>query len=236
MKRLLKADTVGLVFLISAITTTAGFFIFPMVFDYTIGKGKSITVGALVLSIMTISMLFLLQLLADRTKFYISESKGKLFDGFGGLLLIILFLIFAWVIISLLYGLLAVLIEKIMYSSFSITQIQGVINVFTSFLTLIIFPLAVHLICAYLLGERKLKGFWQVFTGSLKKSYLKLLLLLISVFAVGYLTLIPFNYWTSTAAQIVKIIVLTLLGGVGLFLLLLFYEKENNKSNEIENI
>jgi hypothetical protein len=158
---------------------------------------------------------------------------------FGGLLGTIGLLLAVSLVISLLYGLLAVLIHAVLKSTLSLEQIKGIINIATIVLTWLISPLYISALFTYGLDSEKP---WKAFVGSLKiggRRYIKFLVFVAAVFAMGWLTTLPFRYADMTLPlEIVRTATVTVIGMFSLLFDIALYadESKNEAAGQKETL
>ena len=136
--------------------------------------------------------------------------------------------IIAFFLISLLYGLLAVLLNWILKSVMTFEEFKGVFNVVTMILTVAVMPLFFNVLFTYGLGKMKITEGISTGTKTIKIRYVKLLIFLVTAGALGWLAVLPFRYFDSTLIlRIIKTTVTVIIGTLGLtFAFSLFAENK----------
>jgi hypothetical protein len=232
----LSPKLLGLSPAVSAPIAVAGEYLSPRFYSAgTDGKVNSSTIllwtgAALAASVFA---LFLLTVLFENAKPVLETGRKKpLGKAFGGLLGTIGLLTAASLVISLLYGLLAVLIHTVLKSTFSLEQIKGIINISTMVLTWLVSPLYISALFTYRIDSEKP---WKAFTGSLKiggHRYIKILVLVAAVFAAGWLTTLPFRYADMTLPlEIARTAIVTAIGMFSiLFAIALYTDESKNEA------
>ena len=215
LRQIAKFDVLALSFYVFFGISLVGTYIFPIFYE-TGTQNNNITTSSLYLTAFVFVLLlcvFLFSWLISRVKLKLRETKSKPFDKFGGLLLLVLFGLLAMFVVSLIYGLIAVLINSVLKSTMEIEQILGVVNIATNIITILLLPIFVNIVCVYALDENKAVRSIAAGFKTLKLNYLSFLIILTIFFGIGYLIQIPFNYIEqSVIAQIGKILIISVLG------------------------
>jgi len=221
---------------ISLIISLCGSFIFPVFFDAgTMESNKpNPAIGSLIILAAFFSVVFLFALFFSKLE---ASPKRKTSSVFGGLLLLFVIGFVAMLIVSALYGLLAVLIHAICKSTMTTGQIKGIINITTNIITLSVFPIALNIFLTYAFSSYKALQSISKGIKTIKGRYLKLLLIPALLYATGFLIGLPFNYAANTLPlQIVKALIFALLGAVGILLLISNYKPEHMKKEKAARV
>ena len=229
-KAILSPTVLSISFGISLIIALCGSFVFPIFFDAGMkdSNGSRLSVGSLIVLASFFLMVFLFALLFRSLE---EKRKRKLSSLFGGLLSLFVIGFAAMLLLSMLYGLLAMLIYAICKDALTGDQIKGVINVAIGIITLSVLPIALNIFFTYALTGQKVLRSISEGLRTLKKQYLRLLLILAILFAVGFLAVLPFNYASDTLPlQIAKTIVTAVIGAVGIVVFLKSYKPIHPKN------
>jgi len=227
-KTLLKPDIIGLSFLVSAIIAFMDIFTFPVFFKAATKSADAanpmFNILMMIVAFVVVLHLFSLLLIRVRIKLE-NKDRSKITKIFIGLIIIFFIGLVAMFLISLIYGLLSVLIYQFTHKTLTVEQVKGIINVITGLLTLLILPVFINILLTFGLNKSHVKE--SIFTGikTLKFNYLKFLLIIFSLFGVGYLAMIPLNYIPSTGVLlIVKALLLSLIGTIGIIIAFTAYK------------
>ena len=233
MKKLLTNPSVLLLSLgISLTISLCGNFLFPIFFDAgtKTPNPPDPLIGSLIVLAAFFAVTFLFALLFETIKKHMNtERQAKpLGKAFGGILVLTGMFLVAFFFISLLYGLLAVLLNVILKPAMTFDQIKGVINIATMILTVAIMPLFLNILFTYGLGKMKLIKSISTGFKTIRNQYVKLLVFLAVVVAAGWLGNLPFQYLDETLLlRSVKAAVTAIVGMCGLtFLFALFDENK----------
>ena len=201
---------------ISAILMFCSLHFFPIFFESGIGfrAGQPILEIALTIGVLGVSAILLSLLFANtgtkRTQFSRTLVSVLVIGVLG---------IIAAVLLSAIYGYLAVWIYSISENRLDFPQIKGVIDATTGILTLLVIPIFLHILFHTGFRERgRLSSLRNSFR-HLRKMYRRVLLLLSALFSCGYLICLPFSNSTSVVATAVQSILLGLVGTCGILLL-----------------
>ncbi|MDR3053517.1 MAG: hypothetical protein LBU48_06630 [Coriobacteriales bacterium] len=104
-----------------------------------------------------------------------------------GILALLALYALAGLVLSLLFGLLALLIEQMLGSTLAPEQLRGIIVAVSSGITLAVMPVVLIVLFSYGLGHGSIKEGIVSGLTSLKRSYLKVLVVLLAYFAAGWL-------------------------------------------------
>jgi len=215
---------------VSAVSAAVGEYVLPRFYAAGTGHGKEqvanfVWVGAVFA--VSLLMLFMLALLFESVKKVVGkERKARpLGKTLGGLLALLIIFAVAAVIVALLYGLLAVLLNAALKSVMAFDQIKGVINITTMVLTLLMIPVFLNILFTYGLSKIKISVAIGGGLKSLKTQYLKLLIGLAAVIAVGWLGALPFRYMDATPLlRGIKCAVTAIAGMLGMTILLALFD------------
>lgn len=199
---------------VSVLLTVGEIFLLPVVI---LGRASnpvlSIVLGAVVLLGLLVFSSLLLQSL-----------RQKLEDGFlhmlGGTALVLLTVTAGAVVMSLLYGLLAVVLQNIFLGSMDVGRIRLVVDIVTSVLTVLVLPVGIAAIFGYGYHQGGVLEGMRAGLRGLRRSYFKVFAILVAGVLLGYLVswlLRPGGSFYG-AATAIKIVVLSLLGAVGIAL------------------
>lgn len=201
---------------------------------YSAGAGggqhnSTILLGSGVALAASVLVLVLLALFLRAGKRVDSQPEKSFLRSLGGLLVLVFLLVVAALIISALYGLLAVLITALLGSKLAFSQTKGIINLATTLITLAVTPFLLNIVFTYSIEEQ---GILPAIGNGIKISkgrYVKFLILVAAGTALGWLITLPFRYFASTLPfQIMEAILVAIVGMFVLIVALTFY-KETSK-------
>jgi len=233
--RIYTPINIGISLSLSLIFTMIGAYIFPVFFEAGTKTenapnpliGAVITIAAILLSIFLLSLLFA----------KISKNPN-IATYVKGLFVLLLAGIVAIFVVSMVNGLIAVLLNALLKNTLTIDQIKGIINIVTGIISLLILPVFINVLLTFAFDEPKAVKSISKGLKSIKKRYIKILILLMILSAAGYLIGLPFNYITlSIIPQIIKSVLFTLVGAVGILAMLGSYgyipqnKSPSNKNN-----
>jgi hypothetical protein len=218
----LNPKLLGLSLATSAPIAVVGEYLSPRFYSAgTDGKESGDTIllwtgAALAASVFAIFMLTLL-FEASKKNTDNGHLKKPIGKAFSGLLGTIGLLLAVSLVISLLYGLLAVLIHAALKNTLSFEQIKGIINIATTIITLLILPVFFNIFFTYGTSKEKILKSFSLGLKSQKGRYVKMLLFIAVVFATGWLVTLPFRYVDLTLPiQLVRTVVLSIVGMLAL--------------------
>ncbi|MCC8023391.1 MAG: hypothetical protein LIO46_06425 [Clostridiales bacterium] len=219
--------------LISLCISLIGIYVFPVFFDFGMQEEARTPVwmGVLLFVCLAAGGILFMQVLAHGIGL-LSRKRRKLFSGFGKLLGFLGILCLSGIVLSLLYGLLALLLYTVFKNSFTMEQIQGVVNILTGCITLLVLPAALYFLCRVLTQPIPLKAALRLEPKVFRRQYPKLLFTAIGLFAAGFLLMIPFQYLPQTMiAMAAKTALLSLLGMAGMIIMVSFFVGELKKES-----
>ena len=227
-RKLMNPAVLYLSFLVSFTAVLSGVILFPFIFEARTGDGQQqkTWLPFLLLFLAAVTVLVAFKVLSNKIKTVLRPSSGgDIWGDFGGFAVVMLILCAAAVVISVIYGLIAVLIYAVGKNSMETGMIMRIINAVTGILSLIILPVFLHIVITCLLETGGVKAtFLQGFKG-LKRNYFRLLMFLIIMFGIGWVLTIPFGHIANeTIAIIFKITVLTVIGTAALPVTFAVYE------------
>ena len=204
-------------FLIPLIYSVYAIFFMPQLFKVFTGQTTIYTVALAVGTVLcALALLFLTAFL-----FYIKSNKNKSKTTFGyaftRVICTVLILLSSMVILSMLYGLVAVFINQMLKDNLKLDQIKGIINFMISIATILVLPLFISIFWEE--ANCKDTFFKSLVNGiAIKgKVYLRLLILIVISFAIGLIAMTAFNYLSDgIVLNIFKTILMTILGTIGL--------------------
>jgi RHS repeat-associated protein len=143
---------------------------------------------------MLIAQLFLLVVLFEFVRVRSGGVKKPFWRAFGGLFGVGWLLVVCFLFISLLYGLFAVLVYRILELVIFFEQIKGVVNAFTVFFTWVLTPLVLNIVFTYGLGRETV---WRSLTKGVAipaRRYVRFLVAAAVTYGFGWLVVLPFRY------------------------------------------
>ena len=226
--KIFKPTPIILAFCISLITTAIGSYIFPVFYQrVTEGTTDKFLLSLVIAVISFAGITSLLLILSAKVKNILRNSTfSKPFEGLGRFLILILILLVAGLFVSIIYGLISTLIYSIAKETISIEQIKGIINIVTSILTFLILPIFFNIFLTFTMERGSIKETLITGLKSTKQIYFYLLIFFLTIFGIGYLVLIPFNYIENlTITAILKMVILPVIGTTSLLMSFTIYEK-----------
>jgi len=226
--------------LVSAFAASLGFalisiLLYPQIYDASTKVNQNsitilLTAGAAIVALVLV--LALLAYFFQTAKEFASKPTKMFLSVFGGLLLLVLLLCAAALVISALYGLLAVLINAILKGSLSFGQIKGVINLVTTLITLALAPFLLNIVFTYGSGERGVPQAIRQGIQIAKACYLKFLIVAVAGTALGWIIGLPFRYLSGALPfQMVKAILEALAGMLILVCALAVYTETKREAD-----
>jgi hypothetical protein len=152
-KDLFKPSIPALSFLISLSGSAIGVYVFPVFFEAGAGEYSSskLLTGTVLLIALTIAILALTAAFFKASGNITSPGspQRKTLKTIGGLFLLLVLFAVCAIIISLLYGLIAVLICKAAGDTFLFQHVKGIVTLVTSVLTLLVLPVFIQVFFTY---------------------------------------------------------------------------------------
>lgn len=205
---------------ISFILSVLGVFFLPVYYELIFTKGSPKFIFMTALFILTVLIvLLILGCVCFKLKKVNSESSQGKFCFIKKILAVLSIFIGFAIIMSLLFGLTAVLFYQLTKNTFSLEQIKGILNYIISAVIVLILPLGVSVFWEVINSTNKI--FVDIKNGiSIKgEKYFALLISILVLFSVGILITTIFNYFDNTIIfKIVKMILFALTGTVGLLI------------------
>lgn len=200
-------------------------------------RGQSLNI--MLLSIGLAASIVAMLCLMAFFRFQIQKGYGNKHENYlislGRITLNAVIIVSCFVVISLLFGLLSMLLYHMLRNTMTLNQIKGVLNWTISAISIVILPFFVSVFWSAMKSK---DGFWKAFVSGIRcngKKYLKLLITIFLLFALGLLISIGFYYVPNMILlQILKSVLLSALGTVGLFLTDRICESEIYESVKVE--
>ncbi|MDR1891499.1 MAG: hypothetical protein LBQ48_00565, partial [Oscillospiraceae bacterium] len=161
----------------------------------------------------------------------VNEKRAAVY--FKGILLLLLLEFAAILVVSALYGLIAVLIQAVLKSAMAADEYLGVIKYVTNVLTFLMLPVLVHLLMVFATAERKVIPSVSKGLKTLKNQYVKVMLAIAFLFAAGELAKLPFGYITQSIwIKLAVSVIMAAIGAFGIVLVISLYPKEYQKAQK----
>lgn len=205
---------------ISFILAGLGVFFLPVYYEliFTKESPKFIFMTVLFILAVLIILLILGYVCFKLQKVNHESNQGK-FYFVKKILAIFSIFIGSAIIISLLFGLTAVIFYQLTNNTFSLEQIKGILNYIISVVIVLILPLGVSFFWEVMNSTNKIFVNLKNGTSIKGKKYFSLLTSILVLFSVGILITTIFNYFDNTIIfKIVKMVLFAMTGTVGLLI------------------
>lgn len=212
IRKVVKKDTLFLSFLSTMIIVTMGNYVIPLAFRNIKNTGQAIAVLLVGVFFMFLFIIGSSQLLWHRLRLYLELESLGVWSGWKGNLRCFTIVILGWLLLSLVYGLVSVGLYLVTKDTMTLGQVKGIFNFISTAITVLVLPCSIHLV--YRQGLRCGKTKEGV---TLKQTYLKILGIVVSLFAMGHLIALGFLYIERTVfVECIKIVILSMVGSVAI--------------------
>jgi hypothetical protein len=201
-------------FLISLLISVTGYYPVPEGYVTLAEERLTLLYMGLGLMVEVLATLLLLSLLfGSCRKIFALPGSRPLVKAFGGLLALGLMAMAVWVVISMIFGLVSILIQTLARNSLTFDEIAGIIDVLTEILAILIAPVVLCILFAFGLGSGNIRKSITDGLKELRFMYVKTLALCAAFFAAGWLLVLPFRYAEdSLALRLTGVAAQTLVG------------------------
>lgn len=194
-------------FLICMLCATVGIFVSPTVFNIVVDRTNSEFLKLILgISIFGFVIYLLITFLAW------VERKGDRFRKIARKIFkLSIMYILCWLVVSLLFGLIATLSYFVLKQHLAFEQIKGIINFFTVMITFLILPCFVSVFWMTIKSDKQK---WRDYLNAITlSSYFKLLIAILVLYGIGVLITTVFHYLpTGMALKILESVLLALVG------------------------
>jgi hypothetical protein len=193
---------------------SCGLFIFPSLYSslqYGFALSISLSIAEAVACIAAIVILFS-RLFSSKTGLPMKHTVKNAFTACGILLAAVL-------VVSVIFGVIAVLVNAAFKTRLNIEQIKTIVDVITAVIAVALVPAAIHVFfSAGMSAENAIRGLVQSL-GTLRGHYLQNLIIAAILFAVSLLLGLP----GGTFGSILRVALLPILGAAGILTYLALY-------------
>lgn len=222
IKKVVKKDTLFLSFVSTIVIVSIGYFTIPLAFR-NIKNTEQVIVALLVgVIFMFLFLVGSTQVLWYRLRLHLELEPFKIQTGWKKTAGCIAMLIFGWVVLALVYGIIAVSLYLVTKDTMTLGQVKGIFNFVSTTISALILPCSIHLLYRQGLRPENAKE-----GPTLKQTYLKILGIVLLLYAVGHLIAVGFLYIESTVfMECIKIVILSMVGSIAIVLLGSLYGEE----------
>lgn len=222
IKKVVKKDTLFLSFISTIVIVSIGYLIIPITFRNIKNTGQVIATLLVVVIFMFLFLVGSTQVLWYRLRLHLELEPFQVQTGWKKTAGCIAMLIFGWIVLALVYGIIATGLYLGTKDTMTLGQVKGIFNFVSTTTTALLLPCSIHLLYRQGLRPRNVKE-----GPTLKQTYFKILGIVLLLYAVGHLIAVGFLYIESTVfMECIKVVILSMVGSIAIVLLGSLYGKE----------